>query len=182
MSQWWSENWKKCVAFVLAFTVGPFILVQCSGGPLPSVKDRDPESAVRELKEAGYHRIVVEDIDQNPIPKSEFSAQYRVVRMDPDAGYLVNRWEEVRLRVAKERPTVKPAVSPTAASRRVPVKTPQVLPSPQMTTPVPVSTPYERAYYASCKEARAAGVAPIYRGQPGYRPGLDRDSDGIACE
>lgn len=62
------------------------------------------------------------------------------------------------------------------------MKTPQVLPSPQMTTPVPVSTPYERAYYASCKEARAAGVAPIYRGQPGYRPGLDRDSDGIACE
>ena len=29
---------------------------------------------------------------------------------------------------------------------------------------------------------RAAGAAPIYRGQPGYRDGLDGDSDGIACE
>ena len=37
-------------------------------------------------------------------------------------------------------------------------------------------------YYRGCNEARAAGVTPIYRGQPGYRPGMDGDSDGIACE
>jgi hypothetical protein len=37
-------------------------------------------------------------------------------------------------------------------------------------------------YYAGCNEARAAGVAPIYRGQPGYREGMDGDNDGIACE
>ena len=38
------------------------------------------------------------------------------------------------------------------------------------------------AYYANCDQARAAGVAPIYRGQPGYRPEMDGDNDGIACE
>lgn len=38
------------------------------------------------------------------------------------------------------------------------------------------------AYYARCADARAAGAAPIYRGQPGYRPGLDADNDGVACE
>ncbi len=37
-------------------------------------------------------------------------------------------------------------------------------------------------YYANCTEARAAGAAPIRRGEPGYRPGLDRDDDGVACE
>ncbi|WP_234033961.1 thermonuclease family protein [Qipengyuania gaetbuli] len=37
-------------------------------------------------------------------------------------------------------------------------------------------------YFRSCREARAAGRAPIYRGQPGYRSGLDGDNDGIACE
>ncbi len=36
--------------------------------------------------------------------------------------------------------------------------------------------------YRNCAEARAAGAAPIYRGQPGYRKGLDRDGDGVACE
>lgn len=37
-------------------------------------------------------------------------------------------------------------------------------------------------YYANCSAARAAGVAPIRAGEPGYRPALDRDGDGIACE
>ena len=37
-------------------------------------------------------------------------------------------------------------------------------------------------YYANCAAVRAAGKAPLYRGQPGYRSGLDRDGDGIACE
>lgn len=37
-------------------------------------------------------------------------------------------------------------------------------------------------YYPNCAAARAAGVAPIYYGEPGYRGRLDRDGDGIACE
>jgi len=36
--------------------------------------------------------------------------------------------------------------------------------------------------FRHCGEARAAGAAPIYRGQPGYRPEMDSDGDGIACE
>ncbi len=36
--------------------------------------------------------------------------------------------------------------------------------------------------YANCTEVRAAGAAPIYRGQPGYASKLDRDGDGVACE
>lgn len=36
--------------------------------------------------------------------------------------------------------------------------------------------------YRNCAQARAAGAAPIYRGQPGYAPWLDADDDGIACE
>ncbi|CAM8659920.1 Excalibur calcium-binding domain containing protein [Acidimicrobiia bacterium] len=38
------------------------------------------------------------------------------------------------------------------------------------------------AYYANCTAARAAGAAPIYLGQPGYRSALDGDKDGVACE
>ena len=36
--------------------------------------------------------------------------------------------------------------------------------------------------YSNCTEARNAGAAPIYQGQPGYRSRLDRDGDGVACE
>lgn len=37
-------------------------------------------------------------------------------------------------------------------------------------------------YYENCTAARAAGVTPLHTGDPGYRSGLDRDHDGIACE
>lgn len=37
-------------------------------------------------------------------------------------------------------------------------------------------------YYANCDAARAAGDAPLYRGDPGYRSALDGDDDGVACE
>lgn len=36
--------------------------------------------------------------------------------------------------------------------------------------------------YANCSEARAAGAAPVRRGQPGYGSHLDRDNDGVGCE
>jgi len=36
--------------------------------------------------------------------------------------------------------------------------------------------------YRSCRAARAAGAAPMYRGAPGYNPNLDGDHDGVACE
>lgn len=36
--------------------------------------------------------------------------------------------------------------------------------------------------FRSCAAARAAGAAPMLRGEPGYNPRLDGDSDGIACE
>ncbi|MFI8277638.1 excalibur calcium-binding domain-containing protein [Streptomyces sp. NPDC085929] len=38
------------------------------------------------------------------------------------------------------------------------------------------------AYYKNCAAGRAAGAAPVRRGEPGYGPHLDRDGDGVACE
>jgi hypothetical protein len=37
-------------------------------------------------------------------------------------------------------------------------------------------------YYPNCAAVRAAGQAPLYLGEPGYRKGLDRDGDGKACD
>ena len=48
--------------------------------------------------------------------------------------------------------------------------------------PAPADPPSGDVYYANCAAARAAGAAPLYAGQPGYRAGLDRDHDGVACE
>ncbi|MEO8219310.1 MAG: excalibur calcium-binding domain-containing protein [Specibacter sp.] len=53
----------------------------------------------------------------------------------------------------------------------------QQAPAPQPLVEAPAAV-----YYANCSEARAAGAAPLFVGQPGYRSGMDGDSDGIACE
>ncbi|MFP5396239.1 MAG: excalibur calcium-binding domain-containing protein [Alphaproteobacteria bacterium] len=39
-----------------------------------------------------------------------------------------------------------------------------------------------RGAFRNCAEARAAGAAPVLRGDPGYGVHLDRDRDGIGCE
>jgi hypothetical protein len=36
--------------------------------------------------------------------------------------------------------------------------------------------------FRNCADARAAGAAPLRRGQPGYAYHFDADGDGIACE
>jgi hypothetical protein len=55
-------------------------------------------------------------------------------------------------------------------------------------TPRPTSSPAgagsddASTYYRNCDAARAAGAAPVHRGDPGYGAHLDRDGDGSACE
>jgi len=36
--------------------------------------------------------------------------------------------------------------------------------------------------FRNCSAARAAGAAPVRRGDPGYGTHLDRDGDGVGCE
>lgn len=56
--------------------------------------------------------------------------------------------------------------------------------SPPATTLAPVQPllAETNVYYTNCSEARAAGDAPLYRGDAGYRSELDGDGDGVACE
>lgn len=75
---------------------------------------------------------------------------------------------------------VEPKATTTVAPPPPP-RTTQQAPPPAYTPPPPAPAPTE-VYYKNCDAARAAGAAPIYRGQPGYRAALDRDNDGIACE
>ncbi|GAB3758500.1 hypothetical protein GCM10027599_25940 [Yimella radicis] len=57
-----------------------------------------------------------------------------------------------------------------------------VAPKPTPSAPLGVVGGGSSTYYANCSAVKAAGAAPIYRGQPGYSGKLDRDGDGVACE
>lgn len=71
-----------------------------------------------------------------------------------------------------------------AKTSPVPTTTGRPKPTPAPVKPAPAKpvTPPTDVYYANCAAVRAAGQAPLLRGEPGYRSGLDRDNDGIACE
>lgn len=46
----------------------------------------------------------------------------------------------------------------------------------------PFTTLKHIAASPNCAAARAVGLAPANRGEPGYRPRHDADNDGVACE
>ncbi len=94
-------------------------------------------------------------------------------------------------------PTVAPTIATTSATPAA-TEPPQVFPiaapidteppvaesEPSTTgrTTAPTTARVASVFFNNCAEARAAGAAPLHRGDPGYRPELDRDKDGTACE
>ncbi len=73
------------------------------------------------------------------------------------------------------------STSPPAAVAPAPPAA--VVPTPPAAVvPVPPRPAAPSVYYSNCAAAKAAGAAPLRRGEPGYRSELDRDKDGVACE
>lgn len=69
--------------------------------------------------------------------------------------------------------------SQTPDAHHINTAIPAAVPPPPTTSPLGSSA---SVYYANCSAARAANDAPLQRGEAGYRSGLDRDNDGVACE
>ena len=80
---------------------------------------------------------------------------------------------------APATPTTAQTTPPPPATTQAPAPVPAV---PHSTTAAPAPVPPAQVYYQNCSVAKAAGAAPLYAGQPGYRPQLDGDNDGVACE
>ncbi|GAB2650064.1 excalibur calcium-binding domain-containing protein [Kribbella swartbergensis] len=95
--------------------------------------------------------------------------------------------------------TTSPTTAPTPQRTHEPSRTPTSAtstepPSPEPSTPKQSSTPKPidpttapttttaAIVYRNCAEVRAAGKAPLHRGDPGYSPDLDRNGDGTACD
>ena len=69
------------------------------------------------------------------------------------------------------------ASAPAPKPTRAPAPKPSSAPKPKPVAPARPSSPFK-----NCTAARDAGAAPVYLGDPGYGPHLDRDGDGVGCE
>ncbi len=115
-----------------------------------------------------------------------------MVRADHTAIYAKGRNDaspavQARLRSldGNGRSCGAPTSNPAPTTRRpVAVGTPKPAPRPKPRPAVaaPAASAPTGASYANCTAARAAGVTPLHRGEPGYAAKLDRDGDGVACE
>lgn len=73
-----------------------------------------------------------------------------------------------------------PSYLPPPTTEAPPLST--YVPPPTTVAPAPVYEAPQSTYFRNCSAAHAAGRYNIPVGDPGYRPGLDRDGDGYACE
>ncbi|MDN5700926.1 MAG: DUF1524 domain-containing protein [Kocuria sp.] len=133
---------------------------------LPPATDFRCEYVARQIAVKHRYELWVTDAEKN--------AMDRVLGKCPDQPLPVDS-------VVPE-PSDTPAAPPSPQpAPRVPEAVEPVAPAPE--APEAPAPPAPAAlYFSKCAEARAAGLAPLYAGQPGYRAGLDGDGDGVACE
>ncbi|NYF13909.1 hypothetical protein HDC34_002203 [Pseudoclavibacter sp. JAI123] len=89
--------------------------------------------------------------------------------------------ETVTVTITETPEVVVPAEEVSAPEPAPVTAEPEPEPAPVPLAAVPVEQP-SNVYYKNCTAARDAGAAPVYAGEPGYGPHLDRDGDGIGCE
>ncbi|WP_329070098.1 thermonuclease family protein [Amycolatopsis sp. NBC_01480] len=79
-----------------------------------------------------------------------------------------------------DAPTPAPPAPPAVPAPAPVAEKPAPAPTTEKQVPAPDNS--SSVYYKNCTAAKAAGAAPLYVGEPGYRKALDRDGDGVACE
>lgn len=183
---------KGCLVFVATPIVLLILLASCIGASVskitPDVVGKTISVAQGTLKDAGFKsdNIKIKAIDGN-----ETQPYWSVCTQSVAAETKVETTSVIELLVSpncpkvdnttkvSETPAPPKVEEPPAVQEPAPVVAQPAPPAPVVAPPAPV---VKDITYGSCKDVRAAGAAPIHRGDPGYSSKLDRDGDGIACE
>jgi type II secretory pathway pseudopilin PulG len=121
------------------------------------------------------------DLDEAENAATQAQQEAEAARSEARAAQ--ERIAEKDREIAALRATTVPPTTPPTTSRARTTATTVPTTSRATTPPAPATTsaPSAGVYYANCAAARAAGAAPLSRGEPGYRSALDADNDGVAC-
>lgn len=115
-------------------------------------------AAILGIGAIGYGLTTLPEPGNTNVPVKGRSSEAATTRPN---SQLTNETESPRTRPTSKRPPIKKPVKPS-------------------TSPKPTST---EVYFKSCKDVWNSGDPDgLRKGEPGYRPGLDGDGDGTACE
>lgn len=195
--------WQRLAAMIIGTVLMTGALSACELS-VPNVVGMALPEAVKKLETSGYRHVAVIDEFGTTIEESHYEDGFKVTEQDA-VGEGVSTSTTITLTVTESTvaslvmtPDKSPSATPEAEVTPEPEATPEPEPAseepaedadaptveeepaPPAPAPQPVRAPTQP--YASCAQARAAGAAPLYEGDPGYNPRLDRDKDGVACE
>lgn len=190
------KRWSMAMRLI-AMIVGTFVMMGTLSAcdPIaPNVVGKNLPDAIHRLEISGYKQVDVVDDSGMTITKDHYEDGYEVTAQDKD-GTGIPTTDTITLTVAESHiaalvSTPSPTPEETTATPEPEPATVEPEPEPAAEEPEPVAdepTPSAPAPapvrpFTSCAQAREAGAAPLYRGDPGYSPRLDRDKDGVACE
>ena len=169
---WWfvtkpgQRQWKAVIPLaLLSFFVG--------AGMAPSTEQKQPAAAVMATPSSSSTPTTTKKTTTSrPTTTSRTTTTATTTSASPTTSTIVSQEQ-----VVSDNHTDHYVRDPEPAPVIVPE--PEYPPAP---APEPETAPAQNVYYPNCKAAKAAGAAPLYQGEPGYRAGLDRDQDGVACE
>lgn len=195
--------WQRLAAMIIGTVLMTGALSACELS-VPNVVGMALPEAVKKLETSGYRHVAVVDEFGATIEESHYEDGFKVTEQDA-VGEGVSTSTTITLTVTESTvaslvmtPDKSPSATPEAEVTPEPEATPEPEPAseepaedadaptveeepaPPAPAPQPVRAPTQP--YASCAQAREAGAAPLYEGDPGYNPRLDRDKDGVACE
>ena len=195
--------WRRLAAMIAGTVVVAGALSACELS-VPNVVGLALPEAVSKLEGSGYRHVAVVDEFGTAIEESHYEDGFKVKAQDA-VGEGVSTSSTITLTVTEsavaslvmtpdESPSATPEPEATPETEATPEPEPaseepqeasdapevEEEPAPPAPAPQPVRAPTQM--YSSCAQARAAGAAPLYEGDPGYNPRLDRDKDGVACE
>lgn len=192
----------RLIAMIVGAVVVAGALSACD--PIaPNVVGKNLPDAIHRLEISGYKQVNVVDDSGMTITKDHYEDGYEVTAQDKE-GTDIPTTDTITLTVAESHvaalvstpsptpeettatpepapATVEPEPEPASEEPQEASDAPAVEEEPAPPAPAPEPAP-ARVHFSSCKQAREAGAAPLYRGDPGYSSKLDRDNDGVACE
>lgn len=194
--------WQRLAAMIIGTALMTGALSACELS-VPNVVGMALPEAVKNLETSGYRHVAVIDELGTTIEESHYEDGFKVTAQDA-VGEDVSTSTTITLTVTESAvaslvmtPDESPSATPEAEATPETEATPEPEPAseepaeasdapaveeePAPPAPAPEPTPAP-VHFASCKQAREAGAAPLYEGDPGYNPRLDRDKDGVACE
>ncbi len=195
--------WRRLAAMIVGTVVVAGALSACELS-VPNVVGLALPEAVSKLEGSGYRHVAVVDEFGATIEESHYEDGFKVTAQDA-VGEGVSTSSTITLTVAESavaslvmtpdespsatpepeatpKPEVTPEPEPASEEPQEASDAPEVEEEPAAPAPAPQPVRAPTQMYSSCAQARAAGAAPLYEGDPGYNPRLDRDKDGVACE